>query len=956
MAATPSVSSIGLIVQSVGDSQSMHIPISIESVRNKNAKAKALINSGAAGYFIDWGFVRKNLIPTYSIPNPILVWSVDSTANKSGNITKACDLYFSAGGWTMQACFLVTTLGGEEIILGLLWLQKENPDIDWERNTMTLAEDPITAWLLALERAIHLRQQPHVEEVEEEPEKVFFDASDEELWDPSEETLLGSPPDLLPCEEEDHEDLDEIMVSYCHREPLLRRLDFEKPLTDEHNPPTFTFKTKNRTISWVLNSPQFIFNSAIGINKVLALHELATQAAAGKKAKMFEEIVPQVFHSFRDVFDKAAMDGLPPKWHYDHQIRLKDEDKFEGKRAKIYPLSQDQEKELDTFIDKHLTKGTIVPSESPQASSFFFIKKKDGSLCLVQDYHFLNSHTIKNAYPLPHILDLFDQLKDAKIFTKMDIRWGYNNVQIHKADCWKAAFNTKRGLFEPTVMFFGLCNSPAMFQAMMNNIFADYIADGWLVIYMDNLLIFSADKTIHEERTRKVLQWLCEQELSLKPEKCVFNSTKVEYLRMIIRPREISMDKMKLDGVINWPTLTTLKQVCSFLGFANFYRKFIAGYSNVARPLSDLTKKDVPSMWSSECQHAFNSLKHSFISAPILQMPDKDKPFILAVDASLYATGGVLMQKDSNGDLHPCSYLSQSLSLAEHNYQIYDRELLAIIRALDTWHHYLQGSPFPIVVHTNHKNLTYWWDPQQLTSQQLRWQLKLSEYDLILQHIAGWDLVVSDALSRRVDHAPDDEPSELQYMFPPTFFRDEELPPIRLIWPGLHERLRLTSEVDTVVQMVVDTLNNSSLSPMQQALSDWKWEDGLLMFKGHYYVLPGPVQGELIAQFHNAPTWGHPGWMKTQELISCEYWWPGLPTFVKKYVEGCAMCQQNKVNTHPTQPPLVPILAPLWGTPHRCTDIPRYPHHFLSHPNHSPPFPGELPIIAQIFLGIPIIS
>jgi len=227
---------------------------------------------------------------------------------------------------------------------------------------------------------------------------------------------------------------------------------------------------------------------------------------------------------------------------------------------------------------------------------------------------------------------------------------------------------------------------------------------------------------------------------------------------------------------------------------------------------------------------------------------------------------------------------------------------------------------------------------------------------LILQHIAGWDLVVSDALSRRVDHAPDDEPSELQYMFPPTFFRDEELPPIRLIWPGLHERLRLTSEVDTVVQMVVDTLNNSSLSPMQQALSDWKWEDGLLMFKGHYYVLPGPVQGELIAQFHNAPTWGHPGWMKTQELISCEYWWPGLPTFVKKYVEGCAMCQQNKVNTHPTQPPLVPILAPLWGTPHRCTDIPRYPHHFLSHPNHSPPFPGELPIVAQIFLGIPIIS
>jgi len=670
------------------------------------------------------------------------------------------------------------------------------------------------------------------------------------------------------------------------------------------------FKTRNRTISWVPNSQRFIFNSALGINKVLASHELATQAAAGKKAKMFEEIVPKAFHSFRDVFDKAAMNGLPPKRHYDHRIRLKDEDKFEGRRAKIYPLSQDQERELDAFIDEHLAKGTIVPSEIPQALGFFFIKKKDGSLHPVQDYRFLNSHTVKNAYPLPRISDLFDQLKDTKIFTKMDIRWGYNNVRIHEADRWKAAFNTKRGLFEPTVMFFGLCNAPATFQATMNDIFADYIADGWLVIYMDDLLIFSADKTIHEERTKKVLQRLREQELSLKPEKCVFDTTEVEYLGMIIRPGEISMDKTKLDGIVNWPTLTTLKQVRSFLGFANFYRKFIARYSNVARPLIDLTKKDAPFIWSTECQNAFDSLKHSFVSTPVLQMPDKDKLFVVAVDASLYATGGVLMQKDSNSDLHPCSYLSQSLSPAERNYQIYDRELLAIIRALDAWHHYLQGSPFPIIVHTDHKNLLYWRDPRQLTARQSRWQLKLSEYDLQLQHIAGRDLVAPNALSRWVDHAPDDEPSKLQYIFPPSFFVDEELPPIHIIMPGLHDRLHLTSEVDSVVQTAVDTLTNSSLSLMQRALSDWKWEDGLLMFKGRYYIPPGPVRQELITLFHDAPTAGHPGRMKTQELISHEYWWPGLPTFVKKYVEGCAMCQQNKVNTHPTQPPLVLILAP----------------------------------------------
>jgi len=168
--------------------------------------------------------------------------------------------------------------------------------------------------------------------------------------------------------------------------------------------------------------------------------------------------------------------------------------------------------------------------------------------------------------------------------------------------------------------------------------------------------------------------------------------------------------------------------------------------------------------------------------------------------------------------------------------------------------------------------------------------LKLSEYDLILQHIPGKDLVAPDTLSRRVDHAPDDEPLELQYMFPPTFFHDEELPPVNLIWLGLIDRLRITSEVDTVVQTAVDMLANSSLSPMQQALSDWKWEDSLLTFKGRYYIPPGPVRHELIAQFHDAPMAGHPGRMKTQELISREYWWPGLPTCVKKYVKG--ICQR----------------------------------------------------------------
>src|SRR5882757_2211124 len=521
--------------------------------------------------------------------------------------------------------------------------------------------------------------------------------------------------------------------------------EHKEKLIDEHIPKEFTFKTRNREVSRIPNSPRFIFNPTLNNRKTTTAQTLAEEASLLQKKKTFEEIVPRQFHEYKDVFDKSAMDALPPSRSYDHHIRMKDT--YEPKRGKVYPLSPEELKSLDDFLDEHLKKGTIVESQSPQSSPFFFIKKKDGSLRPVQDYRYLNEHTIKNAYPLPRISDLFDKLKDAKIFTKMDIRWGYNNVLIHPDDRAKAAFVTPRGLFEPTVMFFGLCNAPATFQAMMNDIFGDMIAEGWLVIYMDDLLIFSDDATDHDERTKRVLQRLRDHSLSVKPEKCAFNVTEVEYLGMIIRPGEIAMDKVKLDGVTSWPTPKTLREVRAFLGFANFYRKFIGNYSNLARPLIDLTKKDTPFIWTNDQENAFLTLKSRFIAAPVLRMPDQSRPFTIAVDASLHATGGVLMQKDGNGDLHPCSYLSTSFSPAEKNYQIYDRELLAIIRALETWRHYLLGSEFPVIIHTDHKNLTYYRDARKLSPRQSRWQLLLSQYDLI----------VLDALSRRIDHCGDDD-------------------------------------------------------------------------------------------------------------------------------------------------------------------------------------------------------
>ena len=385
--------------------------------------------------------------------------------------------------------------------------------------------------------------------------------------------------------------------------------------------------------------------------------ELAQQMEK-PKAKL-----PQPYANFRDVFEKKTIDELPPSRTFDHTIKLNEG--FSPKVAKVYPLNPKEQEACRTFVDKHLKSGKIIPSKSPQASPFFFVPKKDGSVRPCQDYQYLNSHTIKNAYPLLLISDLIDKLKGSSTFTKMDIRWRYNNVLIKPEDRWKAAFVTPLRLFEPTVMFFGLCNSPATFQALMNHIFGDLIAEGWLIVYMDDILIHPNNQELHTKRMRKVLECLQKHKLFLKLEKCFFNKAEVEYLGMIVKEGHVGMDLVKLATIQEWKPPSSMKGVQSFIGFCNFYRKFIPDFSTIAQPLHDLIKKGAKWDWTTECDVAFKTLKATFTQGPILALPDTTKPFTVMTDASLTATRAVLMQTDFNGDLHPCAFLSKTLSAAE---------------------------------------------------------------------------------------------------------------------------------------------------------------------------------------------------------------------------------------------------------------------------------------------------
>ncbi len=419
----------------------------------------------------------------------------------------------------------------------------------------------------------------------------------------------------------------------------------------------------------------------IAIHKTTTTSELA-QKAMDHTIKTFEQMVPVQYHRHRKVFNEEASHRFPPKRSWDHAIDLLP-DAPKTLNCKVYPLAVTEGSALTEFLNEQLQKGYIRPSKSPYTSPFFFIKKKDGKLRPVQDYRKLNALTVKNRYPLPLIPEIIDKVQDARLFTKLDVRWGYNNVRIKEGDEWKGAFKTNQGLYEPSVMFFGLTNLPSTFQTMMDTIFRNLVLTNEVIVYMDDILIATShDPLHHHEIVHQVLYRLEEHDLYLKPEKCSFETLEVEYLGVIIGHGKIHMDPVKTQGVQTWEAPTNLMETWGFVGFLNFYRQFIKGFSKLVRPLHDLTKKGVAWRWTAIEQEAFNALKEVVAKEPVLLFPQLSKPFEMEVDTSTIAISAVLNQEGEDGRKHPVAYYSESFSATERNYDVYYRELLAIVKAL----------------------------------------------------------------------------------------------------------------------------------------------------------------------------------------------------------------------------------------------------------------------------------
>ena len=307
-------------------------------------------------------------------------------------------------------------------------------------------------------------------------------------------------------------------------------------------------------------------------------------------ARSEEKLVPDKFHRWIKVFGKKQSERMPSQKVWDHAIDLKEG--FMPRKRKVYLLSREEREEVREFVKEKLRKEYIRPSKLPQTAPVFFVGKKDGKKQIVQDYQYLNEWMVKNNYPLPLISDILENIGTNKMFTKMDLRWGYNNVRIKEKDERKAAFITPEGSFKPMVMFFGLTNSPATFQAMMNELLRDLINTEKVAVFIDDVIVGTESEEGYNELVAEIVKRLEENDLYVKPEKCKWKVREVGFLGVVIGPKGIKMEEEKVKGILKWPTLKYVKDVQKFLGLANYYCRFIERFASIARPLYNLVKKD----------------------------------------------------------------------------------------------------------------------------------------------------------------------------------------------------------------------------------------------------------------------------------------------------------------------------------------------------------------------------
>ena len=558
----------------------------------------------------------------------------------------------------------------------------------------------------------------------------------------------------------------------------------------------------------------------------------------------YHKDITKLIGDFKDVFPEALPKGLPPsRIKGDFRIKLKEGS--QPVKRKLYRMSQSELEELKEKIEELLDQGFIRPSSSPWAAPVLFVSKKDGGLRFCVDYRGLNKLTVKNSYPLPRIDEILDQLSTAKYFSVIDLRSGYHQMRIAEEDVPMTAFSSKFGHFEFTVVPFGLTNAPASFMSMMDKVLADYTGK-FVMAYLDDILVYSESWDAHIEHLQKVLNKLRLHKLYAKLTKCEFGLKEVEYLGFIIRSGTLDMKKSKIEAINAWKSPESKKELQSFLGLVNYYRRFIRNFAKIAKPLTDLTKK-VPFIWT-ECTHdAFLALKNAVITAPVIHQFSPDKPIFITTDASKDAIGAVMEQEFEDGK-HPVCFASRVLNSAEQNYAAHDLELLGIVDTIRAWRYYLHGRKF--TVFTDHHPLRYLETQEHLSPRQVRWLERLAQFNFEIIPIKGKSNVVADALSRQRNGS-----SEEQKKYSSDLLKT------------VMTKTTLVNSISSLnlSDLFIEDLRKEYLTDKEfkyhfvKPSGHYKKQDGLLYFKDKICIPNGETRCKLLHDYHSTPIAGHLG-------------------------------------------------------------------------------------------------
>ncbi|GJT97060.1 putative reverse transcriptase domain-containing protein [Tanacetum coccineum] len=572
--------------------------------------------------------------------------------------------------------------------------------------------------------------------------------------------------------------------------------------------------------------------------------------------------------------------GLPPVRQVEFQIDLVPGAAPVARTP--YRLEPAKMQELSTQLQELSDKGFIRPSSSPWGAPDLFVKKKDGSFRICIDYRELNKLTVKNQYPLPRIDDMFDQLQGSRVYSKIDLRFGYHQLRVREEYIPKTAFRTRYGHYEFKVIPFGLTNVPTIFMDLMNRVCKLYL-DRFMIMFIDDILIYSKSRKEHEGYLRLILKLLKEEKLYVKFLKCEFWLSKVQFLGHVIDSKGIHVDPTKIESVKDWASPKTPTEIRQFLGLVGYYRRFIEGFSKIARPMTKLTQKSLKFDWGEKAEAAFQLLKQKLCSAPILALLEGSENFVVYYNASHKGLGAVLMQREKVID-----YASHQLRVHEKNYTTHDLELGAVVFALKMWSHYLYGTKY--IVFNDHKSLQHILDQKELNMRQRWWLELLSDYDCEIRYHLGKANVVADALSRK-----------------------ERIKPLRV------RALVMTISLDLPKQILSaqsearkeENFINEDLHGMINKLEPRA--DGTLCLNNRSWILCfGDLRALIMHESYKSKYSIHIGSNKMYQDLKKLYWWPNMKAKIATYVSKCLTCAKVKIEYQKPSGLLVQPEIPQW--------------------------------------------